>query len=1607
MKAQQEEKAHLVSYWVPMVIGLLMTIAFAWGLNHQNDFEVKRYTSNLADLTEKLIEKNFEHFEYGLRGLRGVISAVGVHAITREQLEYYNAGRNIEQEFPGALGFGFIKRVPVGQEAKFIEDSRKKVKEANFKIRTLSPHDDDRFVIQHIYPLEQNKQALGLDIGSESNRRFAAISAARNDRVYLTAPITLMQANKKPRKGALVLLPVYSAEANLTTHLARENSVLGWSYAPLVIDDVLADLKFQIDQAFVTLTNIEEREPFYISGDVSEIEAKKYQVSRNIHVLGQSWKLEINPTSAAVNHIKPWDISWIITLGLGLTFLTIFAINLLRINQLSKGYESEDGDIHQLSVRSLSVFIKSNQFKRLLPFSLILLALILFISSGFIIQKHFSNLSDNLNQSQNTALEVLNNEVTQYRRDVLFLANTPVIQDLIQKDSKLYSLENNSANQQQFNERLIDIFKAYMLSQTDVHQVRFISAHEDWQEQVKVQRLAGGLKSFFKEELQSKRNEPYIKQTLRVGDNNTFASDINLNREFGIIEKPERPVWRFSSPLFYKDGSPLGIIIINVSAQQLLSTASKGVPNKTELYITNEQGGYLLHPNKDKSFTFEYFANQRWQDEFKKIDVNYGLNAFDLEGYAGEQGDVFVKKDVFTISSAPEVRELRVYSTAAQFLIYQAIIFRIIGVFLALILIGFISLTIQYWIWLNDIIRQKDILNAQLEEQRKKETVRFKGVLESAPDAIFVIDLLGFMQIVNVQAEKMFGYSRDELEGKSIEKLIPEHLKQDYRARMIGYVKQSQNAVIDSGVEFLALAADGKEFPIEVSLSSIILDEKTLISASVRNISERLIAEEKLRNALREAESATEAKSAFLANTSHEIRTPLNAIIGLGYLLAEEPLTEVQQQLVSKIQISGTSLLGIVNDVLDLAKIEADEMILEEQQVELRELFSEVLGGFAIQAEVKNLKFDFELDPNLPSWVIADNMRLRQILGNLFSNALKFTTIGRIFFSAKVLPDPALAPKPKPTDRVKVRMSIKDTGIGISSDSQKRLFKPFIQADSSTTRRFGGTGLGLSIVQQLVKMMEGEVGIESTENKGSEFWVDLTFKVQTVEAVATQDSHNKSLFVLIAEDEPVDAFQLQRMTKALGWRSEVVCNGDELIKAYLTRQRNKLRPPDAMIVDWEMPVMDGVSAISSLAKQIGRENLPVVLMLSAHDKDAVKRHDHEHLVSTFLTKPIDSSGLFNSVNDVVTLATGNSNRVIQSTHTQAVAAKWLPGVSVLVVDDSSINLAVVSHILEHNGAFVQTANSGEEAIYLLEDPENNYDAVLMDVQMPGIDGLETTQRIRNTLKLSKLPIIALTAGALVEEKNRALASGMNDFFTKPIDPSKLVNVLRSQIETYRGQLLAIESLNANDSKTNTWPVITGLNLIKAKKLLLDDKQLFMSTLDLLLKEHESLSLLPQNNIDEQGQNSLRLQLASQVHKLRSSSGMIGAEKLQQCAAEAETKLRMEGQSVKEALKELALELQLLKQSSKDALQQSHEERELSLMPNDKAPLLHIESIQKILLLLEEQDLDALDKLEEFKMPICEALGNVKYKKLEQYLSKLNFKEAINLLKPLIEHFGSA
>lgn len=771
-----------------------------------------------------------------------------------------------------------------------------------------------------------------------------------------------------------------------------------------------------------------------------------------------------------------------------------------------------------------------------------------------------------------------------------------------------------------------------------------------------------------------------------------------------------------------------------------------------------------------------------------------------------------------------------------------------------------------------------------------------------------------------------------------------------------------------------------------------------------QDVTERREATESLKAAKQAAEAATLAKSNFLSNTSHEIRTPLNAIIGLSHLLSEEKLNEQQFSLVKKIQLSGRSLLGIVNDVLDLSKIEANEMTTEELLFQLPDLLEEIVGLFRSQAEAKNLQFKLNLSTALPSWVATDALRLRQMLTNLLGNALKFTAIGEISLSAEALaPEPGQAP-----EHALVRFSVRDTGIGISADAQRQLFQPFSQADTSTTRRYGGTGLGLSIVSKLAELLGGSVGVDSTEGVGSTFWVNLPLRLPSKQEVMDIDDSQTGLFLMMAEDNPDDAKHLEQMARALGWRVHTEANGAALIRAYMQRHESGLLMPDALLLDWQMPEMDGLQALSALASRAEASKLPAVLMITAFEKAQIAALDKDSLVDQVLQKPVGSSELFNAINDVVASHTGNKRRVLQATRTEAVKARWLPGVSVLVVDDSSINLDVVGEMLRRNGALVTTADSGEDALAKLAASPEAFDAVLMDVQMPGIDGLEATRRARELPGVRTLPIIALTAGAFTEERRKALDAGMNDFLTKPIDPTQLINRLRSAVEHYRGKSLPLESLTAERVQAgDIWPDIQGLNIDTARRLMSGDLQLFLTAIDRLLSEYTNLQDALPTDIDAPVAQGLRLNLAAQVHKLRGASGMIGAERMYDLASRAETALRAPGEKAEAILQALAETLRELRRNSEQVLGSWREARTASYLAADESgaggeKTLIPSDVRELQRLLATNDLQAQDRVDEHKVPLRRALGAEGLARLEECMMNLDYKNALIVLQALFE-----
>jgi signal transduction histidine kinase/DNA-binding response OmpR family regulator/HPt (histidine-containing phosphotransfer) domain-containing protein len=541
---------------------------------------------------------------------------------------------------------------------------------------------------------------------------------------------------------------------------------------------------------------------------------------------------------------------------------------------------------------------------------------------------------------------------------------------------------------------------------------------------------------------------------------------------------------------------------------------------------------------------------------------------------------------------------------------------------------------------------------------------------------------------------------------------------------------------------------------------------RTLNEDLERRVHERTaeleVANENLQVRTTEAESANRAKADFLANMSHEIRTPMNGILGLAYLLDRRHLDHESAEMVHKIRNAGRSLQAIINDILDFSKIEAGRLEIEHSPFRLVDVCDNLAAIMAANAGNKEIELAIAPPPHIGGNVLGDALRLEQILINLTGNAIKFTERGGVKVGMTLLSQDERI--------VRVRFAVSDTGIGIALDKQAHIFSAFSQADASTTRRFGGTGLGLTICRRLVEKMGGEIGVISTPGKGSEFWFTVPFAwVPDAEYAPPELAQ---LDILVADDSDIARENLVQTARSVGWNATMVDSGEAAIQKIMSRHAQHGHY-DVMLVDWKMPGMDGMELAMRLRSTLHDTATPIVLMVTAFSQEELLRHPNIDCVDGVLSKPVTSSALYNGVANAMQRRGG----ALPAT-APAVDNQRLPGMRILVVDDSDINREVALRILQAEGAHVELANDGASALAWLCANRDAVDIVLMDVQMPGMDGYEATRRLRDTQACRTLPVIALTAGAFKNHQDAARAAGMDAFVAKPFNVDELIATIQ-------------------------------------------------------------------------------------------------------------------------------------------------------------------------------------------------------------------------------------
>ena len=769
-------------------------------------------------------------------------------------------------------------------------------------------------------------------------------------------------------------------------------------------------------------------------------------------------------------------------------------------------------------------------------------------------------------------------------------------------------------------------------------------------------------------------------------------------------------------------------------------------------------------------------------------------------------------------------------------------------------------------------LQQRELQNL-LDEQQM--------IFDNAPNGI-IYTADGVILRVNQRLVEYLGYRADELVGQpgSIIQQSPEHY-----ARFGALVGPVLAAGKDVNVEWDFARKDGGTFVAQVSGRGIRSARLHHVTIWVfEDIAERKAAERAMEQARRVAEDAAKAKSDFLANMSHEIRTPMNAIIGMSHLALQTSLDARQRNYVEKAHRSAVGLLGIINDILDFSKIEAGKMVIEDTEFCLDDVMESLSNLIGLRTEEKGLELLFCVPGQLPTALVGDPLRLGQILVNLGNNAVKFTEQGEVVIGIEEIDRDA--------EHIELHFWVRDTGIGMTQAQCAKLFQPFSQADSSTTRRYGGTGLGLAISRALVEQMGGRIWVQSEPGVGSEFHFTARLGRNAQGSASRRMSREvlQHMRVLVVDDNSSAREITASIARGLGLRVDTAANGQAAL-ACVAQAEQQGQAYDLVLIDWKMPEMDGIETLRLMhARRL--PNVPASIMVTAFGREeALDEAERQGVaLKSVLTKPVMPSQLLDAIGAAIDRKGLVENRTGIMAHESRNAMRQLEGARVLLVEDNELNQELAMELLRHAGVQVTLATNGLEALETLQARGADFDGVLMDCQMPVMDGYEATRRIRDSAALRALPIIAMTANAMAGDRERALAMGMNDYIAKPLDVGSMFSTLARWLGKSAAPAAEVRKPHASDAlspasamPTHNLPPLPGIDVHVGLVTSMHDESLYRSLLGRFLAGQRAFGAdfrAAQQASDPSAPERL-------AHTLKSVAGSIGARGVQAAAADLE------------------------------------------------------------------------------------------------------------------------
>ena len=873
-------------------------------------------------------------------------------------------------------------------------------------------------------------------------------------------------------------------------------------------------------------------------------------------------------------------------------------------------------------------------------------------------------------------------------------------------------------------------------------------------------------------------------------------------------------------------------------------------------------------------------------------------------------------------------------------------------------------------------------VNLQLADQAAFQ----QALVDTIPYPVFYKGPDARFRGVNKAYEATFAVRGDELVGKCV--LDLDYLPESDR---IAYQAEDEQVIASGGTlrrEVTLTFADGKPHETLYFVSGFRTADGGaggLVGTFV-DIAEQKEAEKTLARAKVIAEEATKAKSDFLANMSHEIRTPMNAIIGMSHLALQTSLDKKQRNYIEKVNRSGNNLLGIINDILDFSKIEAGKMSMEHIDFRLEDVMDNLANLVGMKAEDKGLELLFNCAPDVPTALIGDPLRVGQVLINLGNNAVKFTEKGEIVVGVeKVAEDP---------DGIELHFWVQDSGIGMTPEQCGKMFQSFSQADASTTRKYGGTGLGLAISKNLVELMQGRIWVESEAGKGSVFHFHARFGLQADPMPRRMFRADELLGVrvLVVDDNASAREILSAMARNFGLEVDVAWDGKQALEMVTAAEKKSL-PYDLVLMDWKMPVMDGVETVQHLQNE-HLARIPAVIMVTAYGREeAMSSADgHGVVLKSVLTKPVTASTLLEAIGEALDKGFITETRAHQKDDSYAEAMARLSGARVLLVEDNEMNQELATELLSQAGMTVVVANNGQEALDTLAR-DTRFDGVLMDCQMPVMDGYAATRELRKNPAFSGLPIIAMTANAMAGDPEKVIEAGMVDHIAKPLNVAEMFATIAKWVRpTVAGSssIAAVAPMMSDEG--DGLRTLPGIDVKAGMATTMDNEKLYTR---MLVKFRDSqggfaeLFSAARAGTDPAAPERV-------AHTLKGTAGNIGAKAVQAAAADLEQACK-EGAVVSridelldKALAELALVI--------NGLQTTGVDPSGAAKPAARQDPARVRAVvDRLQALLADDDSDAGDVFDE-NADMFRAVYPDDYRRIDEAVKSFDYETALTALK---------